>query len=1053
MGDASPTEILAILYLYQTGTSSSSVYAFKIYDEYPGHAHYNSAVMLQAERVSDVHLHDKVPPYSPDMAIFDGIVINRHLPSDPLSASIPSALMLTVRSCKNDRQRPTPPRLWKAKGDFTLDPSAEQQGEKFALGAKIMDWQEWGGANVPFTSRLYGSAMTSLDISGADYLFIAGGVQRRLMQCSPPCTRGAWPSRPSSAPTKYLRVWKVPQGKKPEPIWPSQLPSANGNGGNELLVEPQRNMVLVGLKRGETNALIAASWSSADDPSETTCEEWIIGKGAGWVPSNPPNRPNPPFSTRGYVGVSRRMWSSSSTVDAQIDAYFIGGDNHTNAVAIATKIADTTTPIKWSDGPLLITGRSSLNTQSHFAATTVNLGCPHYDTIIVTGGTKDASITAEYLSYALASHESKYGIWVTLNLKLDASSLSTFTLFAIAKVPASRCHPGCCHDASSCVLPKDLNLCGQMGDKCTAPISEGYCHTCNPEGGCKYCEDGRWLDKTECKECDYLSRGLYWKTACGALTDPSNSGVSGECLVGHKCAGGILGEMVPCPEGTFQDASGQWQCKPCAAGTFQDAPGQSKCTPCSAGTFQGAPGQSKCTPCHEGHYQDASGQPKCKSCPEGHLQDASGQSKCEACLPGHYQGASGQSKCEACLPGHYQGASGQSKCTPCHEGHYQDASGQSKCTPCHEGHYQDAQGQSKCEACLPGHYQGASGQSKCTPCHEGHFQGASGQSKCEACLPGHYQGASGQSKCTPCHEGHYCPDTGATTDGGQCPKGYYCPTTTTRTPCPPGTYNDETGQIARGACVDCVAGTYQSDPGQPTCTLCPAGTFSDVLKATGVSYCKDCLLNYWSGRGQISCTKCAGDEYTESTRSSSEDSCKVCSDKAEYCTTCTMKEDTDKKLKFECNSCVNNACPSTWDTETPLAVLTDARDGRVPWCSYPCACNQVSHSPSHKIGKTPITDSETCDNAHRAGLPWYDAEYNCEYLGDVGATSNKMGCCVFGGVYADVCAVPTLVHGLGISCDVMSGNTGTICLADKKHHVPCRDGSAVGYSSDVPQCS
>ncbi|HMQ06110.1 MAG TPA: hypothetical protein PKC30_02360 [Saprospiraceae bacterium] len=58
-------------------------------------------------------------------------------------------------------------------------------------------------------------------------------------------------------------------------------------------------------------------------------------------------------------------------------------------------------------------------------------------------------------------------------------------------------------------------------------------------------------------------------------------------------------DCTPCPEGTFQDLSGQTSCNTCPQGSFQDEIGQSECKLCPIGTFSSFMGAEACIPCRE----------------------------------------------------------------------------------------------------------------------------------------------------------------------------------------------------------------------------------------------------------------------------------------------------------------------------------------------------------------------------------------------------------------------------------------------------------------------
>ena len=66
------------------------------------------------------------------------------------------------------------------------------------------------------------------------------------------------------------------------------------------------------------------------------------------------------------------------------------------------------------------------------------------------------------------------------------------------------------------------------------------------------------------------------------------------------------------------------------------------------------------------------------------------------------------------------------------------------------------------------------------------------------------------AECYTCPEGWYCSAGNVVT---QCPKGHYCPAGTgfDWEPCPPGTYNNQTGLAELSECKTCPGGWYCED--------------------------------------------------------------------------------------------------------------------------------------------------------------------------------------------------------------------------------------------------
>jgi len=136
-------------------------------------------------------------------------------------------------------------------------------------------------------------------------------------------------------------------------------------------------------------------------------------------------------------------------------------------------------------------------------------------------------------------------------------------------------------------------------------------------------------------------------------------------------------------------------------------------------------------------------------------------------------------------------------------------------------------------------------------------------------------GATNDTTCTPCTAGMYCPSVNLTAPAGFCAPGFYCPSmslvpdpaeyscpagsycsggNSAPTPCPAGSYQDQSQQAA---CKSCPARYYclnntvtpQLCPAGGYCPVnstsgtkfkCPAGTFSNVTGLANSSECAQC---------------------------------------------------------------------------------------------------------------------------------------------------------------------------------------------------------------------
>lgn len=101
------------------------------------------------------------------------------------------------------------------------------------------------------------------------------------------------------------------------------------------------------------------------------------------------------------------------------------------------------------------------------------------------------------------------------------------------------------------------------------------------------------------------------------------------------------------------------------------------------------------------------------------------------------------------------------------------------------------------------------------PCPPGHRCPA-GSAVAQPCPPGTYQPLAKNASCAPCEAGFFCPRaTAQLTAAHKCPLGYYCPPRTEHKhlfPCPPGTYNNATGQSSPSDCKPCDQGFYCDTP-------------------------------------------------------------------------------------------------------------------------------------------------------------------------------------------------------------------------------------------------
>ena len=193
--------------------------------------------------------------------------------------------------------------------------------------------------------------------------------------------------------------------------------------------------------------------------------------------------------------------------------------------------------------------------------------------------------------------------------------------------------------------------------------------------------------------------------------------------------------------------------------------------------------------CPEGQYQDKTGQKDCKAADKGHFVSSEGQSVQEACLEGQYQDKTGQKDCKAADQGHFVSSEDQSAQSPCPVGKYQNETGKASCKDADQGHFVSSEDQSAQSPCPVGKYQNETGKASCKPISDGpmykvgtiisgtktiyninnqgvYQKGSTGEALCPIgfyckdskitkCPEGTYQDELGQTKCKLIKPGYY----------------------------------------------------------------------------------------------------------------------------------------------------------------------------------------------------------------------------------------------------------------------------------------------------------
>ena len=278
---------------------------------------------------------------------------------------------------------------------------------------------------------------------------------------------------------------------------------------------------------------------------------------------------------------------------------------------------------------------------------------------------------------------------------------------------------------------------------------------------------------------------------------------------------------VSCVPGTYQDENGQSSCKTCASGTYSTFRASScsySATTCPVGTY--ASGTASCFSCGLGKYNDQTGQTSksvaCKSCGAGKYQNEFGKASCNPCVTGTYSSVAA-SNCFGIYKSRTSGNCGDS------------GGGWDKITSaaaCGAGAaalgWGDTTASTESSSNNPPGCYYRSGRLIFNT-YNGDYA-CNNNEKCLCalvCPPGTYQDQTGQSTCKSCPSDTYS-IAGASScplDATSCPTGTYASgTATVCDSCGAGQYNDQTSQMSESvACKTCDAGKYQNEVGKASC--------------------------------------------------------------------------------------------------------------------------------------------------------------------------------------------------------------------------------------------
>lgn len=382
---------------------------------------------------------------------------------------------------------------------------------------------------------------------------------------------------------------------------------------------------------------------------------------------------------------------------------------------------------------------------------------------------------------------------------------------------------------------------------------------------------------------------------------------------------GIKSVCTACPEGTYQNLTGQSSCKKCPSGKtpnstktacvtsvagcylhngeyiwgkFDGVSGYTKINSittasacvakknptsvtCAAGYY--LPGQStKCTVCPRGYYCSGgkykvgdSSPSGLVRCPSGKTTKSTGSSKLSQCISTSTATPTPTTKCRA---GKYLSGG---KCVVCPSGYTSlaGATAKSQCYITVAAGYKLISGTvSKCAA---GSYSKArkvnyGKNSSCTACPKGYFQSSTGKSSCIKCVNGATTSKKGATKVSQCFvaapKSTPTPTTKCTVgkylSGGKC------------VACPSG-YTSSAGATAKTQCYKNISAGYRIVSGK--ISKCPVGSYSNARR---VNYgkntsCIPCAKgSYQNSTGKSSCIKCPSGKTTDRSGATSVSQCK-----------------------------------------------------------------------------------------------------------------------------------------------------------------------------------
>ncbi|CAH1797049.1 unnamed protein product [Owenia fusiformis] len=400
------------------------------------------------------------------------------------------------------------------------------------------------------------------------------------------------------------------------------------------------------------------------------------------------------------------------------------------------------------------------------------------------------------------------------------------------------------------------------------------------------------------------------------------------CWIGHYCEEGTV-LPVACPNGTFQPNSGNSDCVLCSPGYYCDSNNANVTyvggtpvvnpTVCPVGHYCPS-GSILPTPCPAGTYGPSTlfqTEQDCPNCTAGMSCETDGlEAPTTTCHGGHYCTSGAFSRTprnhnvdpgslvftgnDVCPTGYFC-PNGTGYPLPCPTGTYsevEELAAEAECQPCLGGRYCNVTAYTTpndAPLCSPG-YVCSSGSNTPTPsapmgyiCPPGFYcpEGSAVETGCDI---GYFNPDFGKDACTICPAGYMCDTTNMTTPS-DCKRGHYCPTGVPPRPCPPGTFNNQTGLDNEQQCTDCTVGQYCQGWGNevptgpcqegfwceggaasrvpnitndyPNNGPCPVGHYCPEGTPTPIQCPAGTLRNVTGGAALEDCLPCTGGSYCE----------------------------------------------------------------------------------------------------------------------------------------------------------------------------------------------